>query len=175
MTREEALAKDYLYYCLNCNKVYKELPVENYEDGHGGRNLQMCKCGCDLFADLKTDQPVTTGSAMPTHDESTPIDRPVNPVEADILSPHCGENTTHPLRTDDKIIDEWLASIGLTRKDVVIFAGQSRDNTKFAAEHMHKGDIDPTSQLTGKAIDDVLAKEEEKVGFQPRQHLHPSR
>ncbi len=52
MTREEALAKELVYYCLECSCTYKEIPSRQYEDGHGGRLLGMCGCGCDLFARL---------------------------------------------------------------------------------------------------------------------------
>lgn len=54
-TREEVLGEGYRFYCLACSKVFKELPTEPYEDGHRGRSLEMCRCGCDLFANLKDD------------------------------------------------------------------------------------------------------------------------
>jgi hypothetical protein len=52
MTKEEAIAEGYIWFCLGCNKAYKQKPTEQYEDGHGGRRLEMCSCGCDLFARL---------------------------------------------------------------------------------------------------------------------------
>ena len=58
MTKQEVLDKGYLYYCVACSKVYKMLPTEQYEDGHGGRQLSMCRCGCDLFANLHDDSRV---------------------------------------------------------------------------------------------------------------------
>ena len=36
--------------CMGCGRVYKNSPTVEYEDGHGGRFLEMCSCGCDLFA-----------------------------------------------------------------------------------------------------------------------------
>jgi hypothetical protein len=58
ITRDEALAQGYICYCRACNAKFKKPPKENYEDGHGGRQIIICsQCGCDLIADLKTDQP----------------------------------------------------------------------------------------------------------------------
>jgi len=39
----------YMHVCLGCHTVYKEKRQELYEDGHGGRYIDMCRCGCDLF------------------------------------------------------------------------------------------------------------------------------
>lgn len=55
MTREEAIAKGYRFYCPGCSRPYRELPTQQYEDGHGGRQLAMCRCGSDLFANLSDD------------------------------------------------------------------------------------------------------------------------
>lgn len=55
-SREELLCEGYTCCCIDCRTAYKKLPTVNYDDGHGGRQLPMCGCGCDLFADLKTDQ-----------------------------------------------------------------------------------------------------------------------
>ena len=53
------IAEGYNYYCINCKKVYKEVPSEIYEDGHGGRFLTMCsRCGCDIICSLVTDKTV---------------------------------------------------------------------------------------------------------------------
>ena len=52
-TRQEMIDDGYTVYCLQCNKCYKTPPNEQYEDGHGGRRLEMCRCGCDLFSQLK--------------------------------------------------------------------------------------------------------------------------
>ncbi len=52
MTRDEAIAKGYRYFCLECSTVYKEKPIAPYDDGHVGRMLEMCRCGCDLFDNL---------------------------------------------------------------------------------------------------------------------------
>lgn len=61
MDREEALEQGYTCSCINCGTAYKELPTEDCEDGHGGRKLPMCpRCGCDLFADIKTEKQITT-------------------------------------------------------------------------------------------------------------------
>jgi hypothetical protein len=40
------------YICLGCHKVYQRKPEQEYEDGHGGRDLEMCGCGSDLFEDI---------------------------------------------------------------------------------------------------------------------------
>lgn len=52
MNREEAIREGFKYYCLGCRTAYKEKPTEQYEDGHDGRRLEMCKCGCDLFDEI---------------------------------------------------------------------------------------------------------------------------
>ncbi len=46
---KELKEEGYNEVCLSCHTVYKEKPIQNYEDGHGGRELNMCKCGSDLF------------------------------------------------------------------------------------------------------------------------------
>lgn len=38
--------------CLGCNTAYKKKPTQDYNDGHGGRDIEMCRCGCDLFVEL---------------------------------------------------------------------------------------------------------------------------
>lgn len=58
MTRQEAIAAGYTVYCIKCNKTYRHTPTKQYEDGHGGRQLPMCRCGCDLFANLTDDSQV---------------------------------------------------------------------------------------------------------------------
>ena len=40
------------YVCLGCNKPYETKRTEPYEDGHGGRMLEMCVCGSDLFEEI---------------------------------------------------------------------------------------------------------------------------
>ena len=58
-TRQEMLDQGKKYYCLGCRTTYVELPVERIDkDGHGGHNMNMCRCGCDLFANLADDTPV---------------------------------------------------------------------------------------------------------------------
>ena len=57
MNKEEAIKKGYTCFCANCNTAYKKTPKEWYEDGHGGRYINMCKtCPCDLIVDMKTDE-----------------------------------------------------------------------------------------------------------------------
>lgn len=53
--RQEMIDAGLLYFCANCRLTYKEVPTEDYEDGHGGRLLTMCRCGCDLIVSLKTN------------------------------------------------------------------------------------------------------------------------
>ncbi len=55
MTRDEVIAKGYWYYCFSCSRVYKTKPTQQYEDGHGGRGLELCRCGCDLFGTLAAE------------------------------------------------------------------------------------------------------------------------
>lgn len=50
---KKLLEKGYLFRCLSCNTVYKEKKQEFYNDGHGGRYIDMCSCGCDLFQPLE--------------------------------------------------------------------------------------------------------------------------
>lgn len=40
------------FICMGCYKPYENKPEELYEDGHGGRYLEMCRCGSDLFASI---------------------------------------------------------------------------------------------------------------------------
>jgi len=54
-TRQEMIDEGLLYFCANCKSCFKKVPVEEYEDGHGGRLLTMCRCGCDLIVSLETN------------------------------------------------------------------------------------------------------------------------
>ncbi len=47
------MEQGYSVKCLNCGTIYKEKPKQPYEDGHGGRDIEMCRCGSDLFIRLK--------------------------------------------------------------------------------------------------------------------------
>ncbi|MBD3282104.1 MAG: hypothetical protein GF387_00640 [Candidatus Portnoybacteria bacterium] len=49
----ELIEEGYKYVCLHCKTAYKSKRREPYEDGHGGRHIEMCKCGSDLFEELK--------------------------------------------------------------------------------------------------------------------------
>lgn len=51
---EKLKEKGAKYVCLNCTKVYQKIREELYEDGHGGRMIQMCTCGSDLFEDISS-------------------------------------------------------------------------------------------------------------------------
>jgi len=51
-TKQEMIDQGCTVYCLICKKCYKELPMEIYEDGHGGRYIPFCRCGSDLFSNL---------------------------------------------------------------------------------------------------------------------------
>jgi hypothetical protein len=56
-SRDEMLGKGYRYYCMVCNTVYKKIPRENYETGHGGRMRLCCKkCGDNLICSLADDK-----------------------------------------------------------------------------------------------------------------------
>lgn len=50
---QKLIDEGYEYYCLKCHGVYKRPRREFYEDGHGGRRIDMCTCGCDLFGRLE--------------------------------------------------------------------------------------------------------------------------
>jgi len=57
MKRQEAIAKGYVFYCLECTAVYKKVPTRDYADGHSHRQLESCRrCGCDLFARLDNNE-----------------------------------------------------------------------------------------------------------------------
>ena len=59
-TRQEMINEGYVWYCLGCNMAFKKKPTENYEDGHRGRQMEMChRCGSDLFDRL--DSPTKKG------------------------------------------------------------------------------------------------------------------
>jgi len=49
---KELIEQGYRYRCIKCNTAFKEKRQEFYEDGHGGRFIDMCRCGCDLFQRL---------------------------------------------------------------------------------------------------------------------------
>lgn len=54
MNRQEAIDNDTPYACLGCNRTYRCIPTEWYEDGHGGHDISMCPhCGSDVFTDLR--------------------------------------------------------------------------------------------------------------------------
>jgi len=55
-TQDEMLQSGLKYYCMQCKSCFKEIPTEMYEDGHGGRYITMCKCGCDLICNLVDDK-----------------------------------------------------------------------------------------------------------------------
>jgi hypothetical protein len=56
LTGKEAHKKGYKYGCLDCGRLFKnQVRTEQYEDGHGGRRLEMCYCGCDLFMDFEKE------------------------------------------------------------------------------------------------------------------------
>lgn len=47
----ELFDQGYTRVCIGCNTAFKpdKVPKPTYEDGHGGRRLEMCGCGCDLI------------------------------------------------------------------------------------------------------------------------------
>jgi len=49
---EDLKIKGCNYVCLGCLTVYQEKPTQDYDDGHGGRLLEMCRCGGDLFENI---------------------------------------------------------------------------------------------------------------------------
>ena len=56
MTRKEAIAEGYVFYCLECEGLYKVIPNRRHEDGHNGYQVAACRrCGCDMFARLDDD------------------------------------------------------------------------------------------------------------------------
>jgi len=57
-SREDAIKAGKKYYCAHCRKTYATVPTEWYEDGHGGRFLTMCSCGCDIICSLVSDKSV---------------------------------------------------------------------------------------------------------------------
>jgi hypothetical protein len=53
MTRKEAIAEGWVFFCLECNALYKKVPGRQHEDGHNSHMVASCRrCGCDLFARL---------------------------------------------------------------------------------------------------------------------------
>lgn len=46
---EELVLDGARYICLGCKKVYATKPEKIYDDGHGGRMMEMCSCDSDLF------------------------------------------------------------------------------------------------------------------------------
>lgn len=72
--------RGYTHVCLSCNTVYKGIPTSPYADGHNGRDLNMCTCGCDLFSSLEE---VKNTCVIPVN---TPIE--VKGVKTNVLKEH---------------------------------------------------------------------------------------
>lgn len=53
-TLRDVYNEGYRRVCIGCNTVFKPDCVrrEMYEDGHGGRLIEMCRCGCDLIGHI---------------------------------------------------------------------------------------------------------------------------
>ena len=49
---EELMQKGAKYICTGCYKVYASKPKTVYEDGHGGRMMEICRCRSDLFTGI---------------------------------------------------------------------------------------------------------------------------
>ena len=49
MTAKDAIKKGYNYFCLNCRTAYKNKPQETMEGQGCDYQIDMCRCGCDLF------------------------------------------------------------------------------------------------------------------------------
>ena len=50
MTAEEAIKEGYKCFCLQCSKAYKKTPSYWEEKASClGAEIEMCKCGSDLF------------------------------------------------------------------------------------------------------------------------------
>ncbi len=60
LKREDAIKSGYQIYCLECKSIYITVPTQWYEDGHGGRNIQKCICGCTEFIYLHDNKIVQT-------------------------------------------------------------------------------------------------------------------
>ncbi len=45
-----------MWGCLGCYTAFENKPVQDYEDGHGGREINMCRCGSDLFVELEKNK-----------------------------------------------------------------------------------------------------------------------
>jgi len=54
LTLREAFDQGYRRVCIGCNTVFKpgEVRKEFCDDGHGGRDIEMCKCGSDLIGNI---------------------------------------------------------------------------------------------------------------------------
>jgi hypothetical protein len=46
---QKRIDEGYKWVCMNCWGVSRKKPQEWYNDGHVGRHVDMCRCGCDLF------------------------------------------------------------------------------------------------------------------------------
>ena len=61
------------FVCLSCKRVYEKKPMQFYEDGHGGRDIEMCVCGCDLLdeidAFIKNDDRTLVGEVVKINDK----------------------------------------------------------------------------------------------------------
>lgn len=53
MTAQEMIKKGYNYFCMGCNTAYKTKPQETLDSGSCEYDIDMCRCGCDLFMTFK--------------------------------------------------------------------------------------------------------------------------
>ncbi len=79
MTAEEAIKEGYKCFCLQCYRPYKKIP--SYWDDSvscGGGEIEMCKCGCDLFLSFEEHIARRDGTFEEPEDPNAPIENRVD-------------------------------------------------------------------------------------------------
>ena len=75
MSAEAAIKEGYKCFCLQCNKAYKKTP--SYWDESVscmGGEIEMCKCGCDLFMSFEQFIQRRDGTYVEPEDPNAPIE-----------------------------------------------------------------------------------------------------
>ena len=47
------LQTGFRYICVRCHALHRKPRQEYYDDGHAGRMIDMCSCGCDIFEKIE--------------------------------------------------------------------------------------------------------------------------
>ena len=75
MNAKEAIEEGYKCFCMQCNKAYKKIPSYWEEQAScAGMEIEMCKCGCDLFMSFEEYIQRQDGKYVEPEDPNAPIE-----------------------------------------------------------------------------------------------------